>query len=496
MYLLGYDIGSSAIKAALVEAETGRCLAVAQSPEAALPIAAPRPGWAEQDPELWWQHVQRATQILRSRFPRELAATAAIGISYQMHGLVIVDERGQALRPAIIWCDSRAVPFGEAAWQALGPDRCLRHLLNSPGNFTAAKLAWVKTHEPDIFRKIHKIMWPGDYVAMRLGAPITTTACGLSEGIFWDFLENGPAAMVLDHFGFDPALLPALVENPGLQGRLSAEAASALGLPAGIPIGYRAGDQPNNALSLGVLHPGQAAATGGTSGVVYGISDQLLADPLLRVNSFLHVNHQPGRPRIGVLLCINGAGILYGWLRQHLAHDELSFREMDELAASIEPGSGGLTLLPFGNGAERMLGNRFPGACIAGLQLTLHTDAHLYRAALEGIAFAFHYGMQAMTELGLPLDTIRTGNDNLFRSAIFSQTLSNLAGCTLQVLDATGAAGAARAAGVTAGCYVSLDEAVSQLDVVAEYAPERQVEALLEARHRWQRLLEATLALL
>lgn len=492
MYLLGYDIGSSSIKAALVDAQSGRQLAVVQSPKAEMEMMAEQPGWAEQHPDTWWQHVCLATQQLLQQTGVAADTIQAIGIAYQMHGLVLVDEHQQVLRPAIIWCDSRAVTMGEEAFQAIGRERCLTHLLNSPGNFTAAKLKWVKENEPAIYDRIHKVMLPGDYIAMRLTGEICTTLSGLSEGILWDFQTNTPAQMVLDHYGFSADLLPDMVPTFSEQGKLSAEAAAATGLAQGTLVTYRAGDQPNNALALNVLEAGEVAATGGTSGVVYGVVSEPLYDPASRVNGFAHVNHSVSDPHIGILLCINGAGIQYSWLKQQMAH-ELSYPAMEQLAATISPGADGLRILPFGNGAERMLGNRAPGAQINNLQFNRHGRAHFFRAALEGIAFSFVYGMRILEEMGLDVQVIRVGNDNLFQSTIFSTTISQLMGSRIEVMETTGAIGAAKAAGVAGGIYSSVREAMQGHQVICTYEPGEREEMLEQAYENWRGDLERLL---
>ena len=485
MLLLGLDIGSSSIKAALVDARTGATLGTAHAPDTEMEIHAPQPGWAEQDPDIWWANCRTAVHRLFHQTGADPACVAAIGISYQMHGLVILDAAGQPVRPAIIWCDGRAVPIGEAAFRALGEDFCLKHYLNSPGNFTASKLRWVRENEPECFARIRHFMLPGDYIAYRLTGEASTTVSGLSEGILWDFSQNDLAQDLLDHYGLDRSLVPALVPTFGEQGRLTADAAEQLGLRPGIPLTYRAGDQPNNALALNALRPGDIAATAGTSGVVYGVVDRLASDTQNRVNSFAHVNHRPDAPRIGVLLCINGCGIQYSWLRRLVADGALPYSELEKMAASVPVGSDGLCVLPFGNGAERMLGNRDIGARIENLNFNRHGKAHLTRAALEGIACAFVYGIDILRELGLNVSVIRAGNDNLFRSAVFAENVATLAGAEIDVLATNGAAGAAKAAGVGAGLFESPEQAMQNTTVETCYAPLRERGLYREVYERW-----------
>lgn len=484
MYLLGYDIGSSSVKASLVDAQSGKCVASAFYPKQEAPIISKKAGWAEQDPSMWMGNLRLATEdvlhqlgeIIPHRAQLDLAdAVAAIGISYQMHGLVCVDKDMNVLRPSIIWCDSRAVPYGQKAFEALGKDYCLPHLLNSPGNFTAAKLAWVKENEPELYSRIWKIMLPGDYIAMRLTGSVCTTVSGLSEGIFWDFQANRPSAELLNCFGFDASVLPQVKPTFGIQGALTREAAAMLGLKEGTPVTYRAGDQPNNALSLNVFNPGEIASTAGTSGVVYGVIDKVSYDPLSRVNSFAHVNHTAADPRLGVLLCINGTGILNSWMHRNVA-PELGYPQMNELAAKAPIGSEGVSILPFGNGAERMLENRECGCSIHGLNFNRHGQAHLLRAAQEGIVFSFQYGIEIMEQMGLKVDRIHAGKANMFLSPIFRDTLAGVSGATIELYDTDGSVGAAKGAGIGAGIYKDNREAFSTLERLSVILPAHQDE--------------------
>ena len=487
MFLLGYDIGSSSVKAALVETQTGRIAASAFYPKREMPIAAPRADWAEQDPAMWWDNLRLATADVMQQAQAKAADIEAIGISYQMHGLVCVDKAGKPLRPAIIWCDSRAVPLGERAMSDLGPDYCLGHLLNSPGNFTASKLAWVRENEPHIYNKVYHFMLPGDYIALLLTGEMTTTVSGLSEGILWDFRENSIASRLIQYYGIDPTMPCNLVPTFGLQGQLRNEAARELGLQPGTPVTYRSGDQPNNALSLGVMNPGQVAATAGTSGVVYGILDKINYDPKSRVNTFAHVNHTAADPRLGVLLCINGTGCLNSWMHHNVA-SELSYSQMNDAAMQTPIGADGLVVLPFGNGSERMLENRNPGCSIHGLNFNHHTQAHILRAEQEGIAFAFAYGMEIMAEMGMEIKTIRAGQANLFLSPLFRQAIADTTGASIELCNTDGAAGAARGAGIGAGIYRNTEEAMQTLRIVDTIRPQ-QPEAYREAYAHWKHYL-------
>ena len=490
MYLLGYDIGTSSVKASIVDAQTGQTVASAQYPDAEAPITSKQAGWAEQEPEMWWDELKQATKRVAEK-AGSLADVAAIGISYQMHGLVCVDKAGKPLRPSIIWCDGRAVPYGNAAFEAIGGDKCLEHLLNSPGNFTAAKLAWVKENEPEIYAQIDKIMLPGDYIAMRLsGGDKKTTVSGLSEGIFWDFKNNEVSKDVMNYFGFSENLIAEIVPTFSVQSTVCQAIADELGIPVGTPISYRGGDQPNNALSLNVMKPGEIAATGGTSGVVYGVLGEVNYDKLSRVNTFAHVNHgEGGATRLGVLLCINGTGILNAWMRRTVAPEGMSYPEMNDLAETAPIGADGLTVIPFGNGAERVLQNENVGASIHGINFNIHKKAFLIRAAHEGIAFSFAYGMQIMKDMGMEISTIKAGHANMFLSPLFCRTLASVTGATIELYETDGSVGAAYGAGIGAGIYKDSDEAFKTLNHMATIKPEADCAPYRAAYDLWVKRL-------
>ena len=489
-YLLGYDVGSSSVKASLVDVENGTCVASAFYPKTEAPIKAIRSGWAEQDPNAWWDYLKSATADVLAQSGAAKDEVKAIGISYQMHGLVCVDKDLKPLRDAIIWCDSRAVPYGQKAFDTLGSEQCLSHLLNSPGNFTAAKLAWVHENEPETFNKIYKVMLPGDYIACKLSGTPATTVSGLSEGMMWDFKDNRPAQFLLDFYGIPASMLSDIVPTFGIQGEVNAAAAAELGLAEGTPITYRAGDQPNNALSLDVFEPGEAATTAGTSGVVYGVLGNVAYDPQSRVNTFAHVNHGADT-RLGVLLCINGTGILNSWMRKNAAPTGIGYAEMNDLAAQAPIGAEDLSILPFGNGAERVLCNKEVGASIHGINFNTHTQVHLLRAAQEGIVFSFAYGMEVMQEMGMSLKTIRAGKANMFLSPIFRNTLAGVTGATIELCDTDGSVGAARGAGMGAGIYANHKEAfaaLKKLEIIEPLAKDQP--AYREAYERWRKLIQ------
>ncbi|MFH1198176.1 MAG: FGGY family carbohydrate kinase [bacterium] len=482
--LLGLDIGSSSIKSALISVDTGELISSGMSPEQEMKIESPLPGWAEQHPEVWWQHVVTATKKMFSKVSIQSYEVLGVGISYQMHGLVMVDKNNEVLRPSIIWCDSRAVEIGNKAFADLGSDYCLGSCFNSPGNFTASKLKWIKDNQPEIYSKIFKIMLPGDFIALKLSDRICTTVSGLSEGIMWDFEKKGIADKVLEYYGFSDRLIPEALPSFGHQGTLSAKAAAELGLTAGIPIAYRAGDQPNNALSLNVLNPGEIAATAGTSGVIYGVTDKNLIDPQSRVNTFAHVNYTNEHPNKGVLLCINGTGIQYSWLKQNIMDNKFSYEELNKFAAAVPVGANGLECFPFGNGAERSLGNKEVNAHFTGINFNIHGKGHLVRAAQEGIVFTFRYGLDVMKSIGIEPEVIRAGHSNLFMSDVFKEAFVNTCNVDLEIYNTDGAQGAARGAGIGIGCFASNKEAFNGLKVIDKLSPDKKLAERYDAIYR------------
>lgn len=493
MYLLGCDIGSSSVKASIIDQQTGITISSDFYPKEEAPIKAVKPGWAEQNPDDWWAYLTLAIKGAIRKVNIQGEDIRAIGISYQMHGLVLVDKNQEVLRPSIIWCDSRAVSYGEQAFASIGQEKCLSHLLNSPGNFTAAKLGWVKENEPRLFESVYKFMLPGDYIAMRMTGDAVTTVSGLSEGIFWDFKNNRISEDVLGYFGFTEEIVPTIRPTFGNQGELLASVAAELGMKKGTPVTYRAGDQPNNALSLNVLNPGEIAATAGTSGVVYGVNDKVNYDLYSRVNTFAHVNYTKEQPRLGVLLCINGVGILNSWIKRNVAPQGISYDELNDIAATIPIGSEGLTILPFGNGAERMLQNKEIECSLHGLNFNIHNQKHIARAAQEGIVFSFKYGMDIMNEMGINIGVIRAGHANMFLSPIFREALAGVTGAVIELYDTNGAVGAAKGAGIGAGIYASPQEAFHSLKKIDVIEPDgHKTDKYCGAYETWKSKLLST----
>ena len=488
MYYIGFDIGSSSVKVALVEALSGNKIIALHEPQEEMAIIALQSDWAEQDPNSWWEYVCKATKRVIREANVSAKEISGIGISYQMHGLVVVDKAGVPLRDSIIWCDSRAVDIGNKAFEDLGEEKCASNLLNSPGNFTASKLKWVKDNEPELYEKIYKYMLPGDYIAYKLTGEINTTKNGLSEGILWDYKEDKVADWLLDYYGINPSLTPTIVQNFINQGEVDEKGNQESGIPIGTPVIYRAGDQPNNALSLNILKPGEVAATGGTSGVIYAVTDILKSKESSRINNFAHVNYTPESTNIGKLLCINGAGIMYRWLRNNIGEE--SYEAMNKRASKVAVGSDGVVVIPFGNGAERMLNSKNIGTHFINLNLNQHSSSHLCRSALEGIAFSFVYGMEILKDDNAKINVIRAGNDNLFRSEIFSNTVATLIGHEIEIYNTTGSVGAARACGLTDGDFEKFGNNITKNDHVMTFVPLKNKEPYETAYQHWKMELE------
>ena len=488
--LIGYDVGSSSVKTTLLNAGTGKVVASAGLPNEEMTIHAPQKGWAEQDPELWWKYIVETTKKVVEDGGIKKGEVVAIGIAYQMHGLVMIDKAGKVIRPSIIWCDSRAVDIGNQAFSDIGSDYCLSHLLNSPGNFTASKLKWVKENEPENYSRIDKIMLPGDFIAMKLTGEVLTSETGLSEGIFWDFPENKVSGKLMEYYGLDQSHLPRVVPSFSEQGKVTSAVAEKLGLEPGIPVTYRSGDQPNNAFSLNVLKEGELATTAGTSGTVYGVSVKPVFDPASRVNTFVHVNHKANDPRYGVLLCVNGTGILNSWLKKLMGGTTLDYNQMNQLAAEVPIGAEGLDFIPFGNGAERIMENKQVNAHLAGLNLLKHDKRHVMRAGQEGIVSALTYGFNIMKNMGLNLNTVKAGHANMFLSPLFREAFVNMNNVSLELYDTDGAQGAARGAGIGVGLYANAAEAFNGLERINVLDPEAKLQgAYTEVFLRWEATL-------
>lgn len=492
---LGIDVGTSSVKVSVVDAATQKRIFSAVSPDnTEREIKIPHAGWAEQSPLQWWDDVTTAIKKAHDSKLYSPSDIKAIGIAYQMHGLVVTDSDQNVLRDAIIWCDSRTKAQAEKGLAVIGKEKCLSSLLNFPGNFTASKLAWVKDNEPAVYDKIAQLMLPGDFIAMKMTGSTTSTISMLSEGVFWDFSKQQLSEDILKTFGFDEKIFPELKQVFSSHGNITKQAATELNLPQGIPVTYKAGDQPNNALSLGVLEPGEIATTAGTSGVIYAVADSLVYDNLSRINTFAHVNHTNGNNRLGVLLCINGAGISNRWIK-NISGNNISYEQMNEMAATVSIGADGLLFLPFGNGAERMLCNKETGANFSNINLNKHSSAHLFRAVQEGIAFSFRYGLDIMRANGMKTKIVKAGKANMFLSKVFAEAFVNSTGLSLELYNTDGSVGAALGAGIGLGFYTKPKDAFDKLELLETIHPDKEKTVLYDKVYEnWKKVLELNLS--
>ncbi|WP_339655368.1 FGGY-family carbohydrate kinase, partial [uncultured Salegentibacter sp.] len=328
---------------------------------------------------------------------------------------------------------------------------------------------------PENFKKASIMMLPGDYIAAKLSETPQISTSGLSEAALWDFSKGKLATEVLDKMGLSEDFIPEIVPSFGDQATVSSAIANELGLDPDTKINYRAGDQPNNAFSLNALKPGDIATTAGTSAVMYAVSAENTFDPESRVNTFLHVNNTEKAKHNGVLLCINGSGILYQWLRKIISvgrEELIPYEKLNEEAAKVEPGSKGLRFYPFGNGVERIFSNKEVNSGIENLNYNIHQPAHLIRSACEGIVFAMNYGFEVMQSIGVEGKVVRAGKDNLFLSPVFREIFVNTTQTTLELYNTSGAEGAARGAAVGYGFYKEFDDAFTSLKCLERMEPD------------------------
>ena len=485
MLLCGIDVGTSSIKLSVVDASTKKVIHTCSFPETENEIISVSPGFAEQNPEHWWYCVMQVIKMANATKKYNPLDISAIGISYQMHGLVILDKDKQVLRPSIIWCDSRAASIGDLAFEALGKEKLLKDLLNSPGNFTASKLAWVKNNEPQIYEQIKHVILPGDFISYKFTDELTTTISALSEGIFWDFNKNEISKDLLDYYGFDVSFFPEIKQVFENHGQISNTMASELGLSTNLKITYKAGDQPNNALSLGVVEPGEIATTAGTSGVIYGVSSELKYDPNCRVNSFAHVNYTKDLRRIGVLMCINGTGILNRWLKENFFSTN-SYTDLNSYANQSEIGSKDLMCFPYGNGAERIFNNKIIGGSFRNLDFNRHQKNEISRSVQEGIAFSMVYGLELLNSSGIVPQKIKAGYANMYLSSIFSSTIVNASNVSIQLLESDGAYGAALGAGIGSHYYKSVHEGINSIKLLSEILPDQNKNKTSDFYEKWK----------
>jgi xylulokinase len=483
--LLGLDVGTGGSRA-LIIGEDGALIASATSEHA--PFASPGPAWAEQDPDDWWRASQEATRAALAAAGLPGSSIRAIGLSGQMHGAVLLDERDRVVRPAIIWCDQRTA--AECAWldRMVGRARLIE-LTGNPAltNFTITKLLWVRQHEPERWARVRHVLLPKDYVRFRLSGERAIDVADASGTLMLDVAARRWSAPVLEAAGIPRELLPALFESPDVCAHVSPDAAAATGLAAGTPIVAGAGDQAAGAVGMGITRPGAVSATIGTSGVVFAATDRPAADPAGRLHTFCHA--VPGRWH--VMGVTQAAGLSLRWMRELLGAS--SYDDLTHEAAQVPAGSDGVTWAPY------LMGERTPHldpdvrAALVGLSAA-QGRGHVVRAVLEGVAFSLCDTFAIFAEMSIPVDRIRAGGGGA-RSALWRRIQAAAYGREVETVavDEGAAYGAALLAGVGAGVWSSVDqacEAVVRTSSVTRPEPD-EVDIMAAAYRRYRRVYPA-----
>ncbi len=486
MWFLGMDVGTGGTRAVVVDG-AGKLVAGASSDHA--PFRAEHPGWAEQDPEDWWRAAQEAIRGALEATPEPREPIAAMALTGQMHGAVLLDAEGAVLRPSLIWCDTRTQPECDWLTEKIGYERLIELTCNPAlPNFTLTKLLWVKRRQPEIFAKTRHVMCPKDYVRYRLTGEYAIDVQEASGTLLLDVTHRRWSREVAEAAGIAESWLPKLYESPEICARVSAAAAERTGLKAGTPVAAGAGDQGAGAVGMGILQPGSVSATIGTSGVVFAATAEPTRDPKGRLHTFCHA--VPGLWH--VMGVTQGAGLSLHWLRETFFAGE-SYDALSEAAAGVAAGSEGLMWAPY------QLGERTPHldpevrAAFAGIGVQ-HRAAHFVRAVLEGVAYSLKDTFTLFGELGIPVTAIRLGGGGA-RGALWRGIQAGIYGRTAEVLKAEegGAFGCALLAGVGAGHWANLDEACGQaIEVAARIEPEAgDVAAYKDGYAQWRKLYPA-----
>jgi xylulokinase len=488
---LGIDVGTGGTRAVLIDS-FGHVLASQATDHA--PFRSELPGWAEQDPEDWWRAAQESIRAVLSAAHCEPRNVAAIGLTGQMHGAVLLDSEGDVLRPSMIWCDTRSAPQCDWLHATIGRERVIE-LTSNPAlpNFTLTKVLWVKQHEPEIFSRIAHILCPKDYVRFRLSGIFAMDVQEASGTLLLDVAHRRWSREMIEASGVRSEWLPPLFESSQVCATLSESAASATGLLAGTPIVAGAGDQGAGAVGMGILKPGSVSATIGTSGVVFAATDNPVRDPLGRLHTFCHAV----AGRWHVMGVTQAAGLSLRWLRDLLrgSTGHASYEELLTLAAQVPPASDGVFWAPY------LFGERTPHldpevrAAFVGLTAA-HGQAHLTRAVLEGVAYSLRDTFALFDELGIPVHSVRLGGGGA-RSPLWRQIQADVYGHTVQVLAAEeGAAfGAALLAGVGAGAWPDVDTACeATLKVAEQIKPDPSARSKYEQGYQTYRKIYPALA--
>ena len=485
--VLGIDVSTTATKAVLLD-ESGAVVGVGT---AEYGFQTPRPLWSEQPPGLWWDGTLRALHAVLATTGRSAADIEAVGLTGQMHGLVLLDKADRVLRPAILWNDQRTAAECDVIRDAVGPDRLVAITGNDAlTGFTAPKLVWVRDHEPEVWRAAAHVLLPKDYVRLRLtGGHAIDKADGAGTLLF-DLAARDWSAEVLGRLDIPRAWLPPTFEGPAITGMVTAEVASMTGLRAGTPVVAGGGDQAANAVGVGVVAPGSMALSLGTSGVIFAATDQPLFEPQGRVHAFCHA--MPRRWHM-MSVMLSAAGSLR-WFRDALAPG-VEFGDLAASAGEVPAGSDGLFFLPYLSGERSPHPDPLARGAFVGLNLG-HDRRHMTRAVLEGVAFGLRDGLDLMMAAGMtPPDRIRASGGGT-ASPLWRQILADVLGTEIATVDTTeGAAyGAGLLAAVGAGWFTSVDAATERIVRVRPVATPGPDAAVYAERHAIYRELYPALA--
>jgi xylulokinase len=476
--VLGIDVGTGGTRAVLLD-QAGRVLGAATAEHAEM--ASPQLGWAEQDPRDWW----RAAQVAIGECLTAAGATGpevfAVGLSGQMHGLVLLDGAGEVVRPALLWCDQRTEEECREITERVGAKRLIELVANPAlTGFTLPKIWWVRKHELELWSRVRSIMLPKDYVRFKLTGARATDVADASGTLLFDVVRRRWSAEMLEASDLRAEILPKVFESPEITARVTKDGAAASGLREGTPVVAGGGDQAAGAVGMGIVAPGNVSATIGTSGVVFAATSDPVVEPKGRIHTFCHAI--PGRWH--VMGVTQGAGLSLRWFRDQFAGGA-SYDTLMIEAAAAPAGSDGLLWAPY------LMGERTPHldpnarGALVGLTAQ-HTRAHVIRAILEGVAFSLRDTFTIFRELGVPVKSIRLGGGGA-RSYLWQQVQADIYGMPVDLVAAEeGAAyGAALLAGVGAGVWPSVDAACETAVRVA-----KRVEPIAENRelmnHRYE----------
>jgi xylulokinase len=473
--MMGIDVGTTATRAIVVRPD-GHVAGAATVGHP--PIQMPKAGWAEQNPEDWWHATIEAVRTAVERSGAAGAEIASIGLSGQMHGVTLLDKANVVLRPAIIWCDQRTQPQCDWITNRVGAERLIR-LVSNPAitGFSAPKLLWIRDHEPRLYERAAHLLLPKDYVRLRLTGEFATDVSDASGTLVFDVVNRRWSEEVLEILQIDRAILPVARESVEVSGAISSEAALLTGLRARTPVMAGAGDQAASAVGNGIVSPGLASATLGTSGVIFSYTDSPKMDPQGRVHTFCHAVPRKWH----VMGVTQGAGLSLRWFREQLGESEAwyarqtgvdAYEIIIEEASKIPPGSDSLLFLPY------LMGERTPhlDPRARGMWFGLtaaHTRGHLIRSILEGVAFSLRDSIEILRELRIPVNQVRASGGGS-RSSLWRQIQAEIYGEKVASLrESEGSAyGAALLAGVGSGIYSSVGEAAQEtVKVLNEVSP-------------------------